>query len=574
LNRQYFISKDTTQYYNQNGNTSTWSNNHRFNFRFNYQIDTNNTFLVKPVLSLQSTNNDISSLSTTIIDINPPLNQSNNQYTTGYSGYNLSNELLYKHRFGIIGRTFSIDITTGLNDKTGSSNLVTLNSYDRENVITFDTLNQKSETPVKGYSLAANIAYTEPIHENGQLMVSYNANYNTSNVNKRTDDYDPLTLIYDKMDTLLSNKYDNFYFYQKTGLGYRLKNDAISLTASLDYQRAELNGDQTFPYQQKLNYTFYNFLPGLRLNYKIDQQKSFNLNVRTNTSAPSIQQLQNVVDNSNQLQLSVGNPELKQQLTYSFNGRYNSFSSDFNHVFFSFLALNFRPDYIGNSTLIANKDTVIQSNLLLPSGGQLTKPVNLDGYWSAVCMANYGFPFELIQSKLNINVGGNYTKTPSLVNGKNNFSNAYNLSAMFMIASNISENLDFTISSRANWNRTVNSINTSTNYNYNNFITSVNLKWVFWEGIFVQGDMRNQFYTGIAPTNGNYTLINFSIGKKLLNNDNGELKLSLFDILKENKSNQTNVTDYYTENVYNTVLQRYIMLTFTYNLRNFAMGKN
>jgi vacuolar-type H+-ATPase subunit D/Vma8 len=59
-------------------------------------------------------------------------------------------------------------------------------------------------------------------------------------------------------------------------------------------------------------------------------------------------------------------------------------------------------------------------------------------------------------------------------------------------------------------------------------------------------------------------------GKKILKDQKGELKLSVFDLLKQNRSINRNVTGEYIEDVQNQVLQQYFMLTFTYNLRNFG----
>ena len=49
-----------------------------------------------------------------------------------------------------------------------------------------------------------------------------------------------------------------------------------------------------------------------------------------------------------------------------------------------------------------------------------------------------------------------------------------------------------------------------------------------------------------------------------------EIKLTCYDVLKQNKSITTSVTDYYKEYVQNDVLKQYITLSFTYNLRNFG----
>jgi vacuolar-type H+-ATPase subunit D/Vma8 len=61
-----------------------------------------------------------------------------------------------------------------------------------------------------------------------------------------------------------------------------------------------------------------------------------------------------------------------------------------------------------------------------------------------------------------------------------------------------------------------------------------------------------------------------SAGKKILKDQKGELKLSVFDLLKQNRSITREVTSEYIQDVQNQVLQQYFMLTFTYNLRNFG----
>jgi hypothetical protein len=92
-------------------------------------------------------------------------------------------------------------------------------------------------------------------------------------------------------------------------------------------------------------------------------------------------------------------------------------------------------------------------------------------------------------------------------------------------------------------------------------------------GWFFQNDLTNQLYSGLsAGYNQNYFLWNMSVGKKFLPGQKGELKLSVFDLLKQNRSISRNVTETYIEDIQNQVLQQYFMLTFTYNLRNFGVA--
>jgi hypothetical protein len=50
----------------------------------------------------------------------------------------------------------------------------------------------------------------------------------------------------------------------------------------------------------------------------------------------------------------------------------------------------------------------------------------------------------------------------------------------------------------------------------------------------------------------------------------GELKVSVFDLLRQNRAITRNVTELYIEDTQNRVLQQYFLLQFTYNLRNFG----
>ncbi|MFN2440893.1 MAG: outer membrane beta-barrel protein, partial [Chitinophagaceae bacterium] len=109
------------------------------------------------------------------------------------------------------------------------------------------------------------------------------------------------------------------------------------------------------------------------------------------------------------------------------------------------------------------------------------------------------------------------------------------------------------------------------NNDYYSQVASLQLNLLSKTGWFFQNDLNNQRYTGLTEGfNQNYFLWNMSIGKKLLKDRKGELKLSVFDLLKQNESITRNVTETYIQDIRNEVLTQYFMLTFTYNLRNFG----
>jgi hypothetical protein len=139
-----------------------------------------------------------------------------------------------------------------------------------------------------------------------------------------------------------------------------------------------------------------------------------------------------------------------------------------------------------------------------------------------------------------------------------------------VISSNISENLDFTLSYSPNYNIVKNSVQAALNSNYFSNSASMKFNWIFWKGFELNNAITLQKYSGLgAAYDKAYTLWNAGIGKKFFKKQNGEVQLSAFDLLGQNNSISRNVTGTYVEDSRTNVLRRYFMLTFTYNLRNY-----
>ena len=215
---------------------------------------------------------------------------------------------------------------------------------------------------------------------------------------------------------------------------------------------------------------------------------------------------------------------------------------------------------------------MLAPGIILKKGAQLINPVNLDHSWNVRSMFVYGFPIHFISSNLNLNTGFNYSYSPGNINDKINISNSYTISQGITLSSNISQNIDFTLSYNGNYNIVKNTLQPSLNNNYFSHTANFNFNWIFLKGFFFQSDLTNQLYNGSNSTyNQDYFLWNAALGKKLFKNQQGEIKLSVFDLLNQNTSISHNVTETYIEDTRSNVLQRYFMLTFTYNLKMFNM---
>ncbi len=567
IDRDYISSDYIGQKYNQLTNTHSENYNHRLNFQIKYSIDSSNSMIWKPSMIFQGYDAD-GTIRAANYMLSDTLSSTSNKTLAENNAINLNSDLLYRLKLNKPGRTFSVNLITNYSDRKGTGDLFTLNGSLANNVFTIDTINQNSSLKTDGYTLGTNIMYTEPIDSISQLQISYNANYQNNYSDKLAYDWDLITLDYSVIDSLLSNRFDNDYLTQRAGIGYTMRNEAMNFDLTLNYQRADLKSKQEFPILLDQNYSFDNILPSFRFQYKFSKNTNLRMRYRSSTQAPSMTQLQNVVDNSNSLQLSAGNPNLKQQLNHSLFSRFLTLSEDLSNMFMAFINFNFRNDYITNSTFIASTDTIVENGILLPAGGQLTKPMNIDGYFNARTFINFGRPVPFLGSNFNIGINASYTRNPTLLNFKENISDAYGFGGRIALNSNISEYVDFSIAFRANKNITKNSLSSSSDNEYMSYNADLTFNWIFWEDFFITTEFNGQYYSGLyVDKDNNYNLLNIGIGKKFLANNRGEIRLTAYDLLNQNKSVETNLYDYYNEYVRNDVLKQYVLLTFSYFLR-------
>ncbi|MFI5253749.1 MAG: outer membrane beta-barrel protein, partial [Bacteroidota bacterium] len=568
LTRQNYGTPDSSTAYNENTDSDTRNYNHRIDSRFEYTADSSNSVIEQPRLYFQNNHStsDLSGL--TSLASSAPINQTqtDNQSTT--NGYNLTNHLVYRHKFDTPGRTVSIDFGSGLNRKQGTTLQQSYSAYYRDTSAVKDTTNQQTPILTDGYTLSSRLAYTEPLASSSQLQFTYNPSYTMSEADNRKYKFNLLTQGYTDEVNYLSNTYKNAYTTNNGGIAYRFRATGFNFMAGASYQIASLRGEQDFPFSNMLNKSFANVLPNAMLTYNFADHSNLRIFYRTSTSPPQISQLQNVVDNSNPLLLSTGNPDLKQSFSQSFITRISSTNPGDFRSWFLFLTLNYTGNYIANSTLTASNDTVLARGIRLNRGTQLTMPVNLDGYWNARTFLTYSLPAAIFSSNLNLNTELTYTRTPGMINSDLNLTNTYVISEGGVLSSNISQDVDFTLSYTGNYNISRNSAATGQDNHYFNHTAAAKFNLIFWNGIVFRNELTNILYSGLSGGyNQNYVLWNIALGKKFLDNQRGEVRVAVNDLLKQNQSVNRTITETYVEDTQSEVLSRYVLLTFTYTVR-------
>jgi hypothetical protein len=446
-----------------------------------------------------------------------------------------------------------------------------ISEYYQGPVLTEDLIDQQSSSKTRSTGVSTNLNYTEPITQKSMLQLSYNFSFSDNESNRLTNSWDIESLAYTIFENDLSSELTNGYLTNRAGLSYMLRDEKYNLQAEVSFQNASLSAEQITPYFVDLSRNFQSILPSFRFTYNFSRTTNMRVFYRTFTNAPSVNQLQDVVDNTNPLLLTTGNPNLKQSYSHFGNIRFSLAEPAKSRTMMLFFFGNLTNDFVATSTFIAQRDTVLPNGIELPRGGQFSQPVNLSGYGNIRSMFTYGFMFTPLKTNVNFTSGVGYTRSPGLVNGQKNIANTLNLSGGLVLSSNISQNIDFTLSYNANYNLVENTLRPQLDNNYFFHLTGVRFNWIFLKNWVLRNDVNNLLYAGLGEDfNENYWLWNVNLGRKFLANNRGELTLGVYDLLDQNKSVSRNVTSNYVEDVRSNVLNRFFMLTFTYNIRNFG----
>jgi hypothetical protein len=578
--RQYFIDESDRQYYQEDSESSSRNSNHRLNMRMTWDIDNKNSLILLPKVTVQSNTADSYMNALNLLENNHLLSMSEIGYDSDLSGYNYSSSLIYRHRFEKTGRTISTNVSANFNDNQSLYYLDALSDYfagegdeEQGEQALSDFLRQKSDSKTINRNLSSNITYTEPLGETGLLQAGYNISLMHNENDRVTNSWDPDAESYLDFEPGLSNMLTSTYLTHRGSLGYRLSREKYNLTLEMAYQYALLSGTQELPNDFNLpKREFQNFLPRVMLTYNIERGKSLRFVYRTSTNPPSVTQLQESVDNSNPMLLSSGNPNLDHSYSHFFMARYKTTNIERSTNFFAAVFGNISGDYIGNSTIIARADTTLSDGYVLKKGSQFSQPVNLDGFKNIRSHVSYGFPLRYLKSNFNLTSGLAWVRQPGLINDRINIANTYTTSGGFILSSNISPNIDFSASFNAGYNMVENTLQPHLDNNYFSQKSGTRLSFIFLDNWVFRSDVSHLMYRGLGDDfNQDYLLWNMNFGRKLFNKNLGEITLSVFDLLDQNKNIIRNVSDLYVEDLRTNQLSRFFMLTFTYNLRNFRV---
>jgi len=571
--RQSFFPEDSVANQSDLIASRSINQNHRFNMRLEYALDTMTSILYIPSLTLQhSETSTIDSTNTQAVK-DPYNYKAIDGYTSNSSlrdGLNFNNNLLFRKRFKTPGRTITLGWNNSISNSNGNgTNFSPLSFYNPDGSLDSVLLQDlQSSQKTKANNNVWSVSYTEPIGA-GKLLefnYAYTHNYNTSD--RKAFNYDSTTNAYDKINAPQTNYFENGFYANRVGANFRVAKQKYNfqLGAGLQFSELSIRTKQASTGKDTtLKYSFVNIIPTFSFNYSFSRTQNLRISYRGHTNQPNITQLQNVADVTNPLQIKLGNPNLKEEFENNINIRYNSF----NPSTFHFLSANVILDNTSND--------IVNSIDSFGHGIQVIQPVNMNGTFSGSSFITLGFPLKgkMKGSNLNFNNSVSYSRTPSMLYQQKNISNAWTVTQTAGINLVFNDKLNLGLNGSVSYNNVTYTVQQNLNNHYFSQTYSVDISYTIIKDWILYTDYNQYIITGRSDGfNQTVPLWNASIARQIFKKRNGEIRFSVNDILNQNKSITRTVGDNYILDSRSNVLKRYFMLTFTFNLNRAGINNN
>lgn len=575
---------DSSNITNRRSSSVSTFGNHRVNMQLVWRIDSMNTLRVIPNLTFTHNNATSLSDSRTASNRGTPLNTSLTNYDSDGNGVSGTNTVLWTHKFARRGRTFSANLNTTLNAQNTEGFNRSRNEYFQSVATPISgsltgggastplnltgvgglfapVINQQNQQRTDAMTNNLTLSYTEPLSLAKTLEFRYALNTNDNTSDRQVYDFDEQSGRYGLINNRLTNRFDNVFRTQRGGMSLQTRRLNFNYSLGFDVQDATLRSNNR-TIDTELSRRYLNLLPNALFSYNVSRNQRLMVNYRSRINPPSVNQLQPVLNNTNPLNIQTGNPDLKPEFTNSLNLNYNNF----NPTSFKSLFASINVNQVNRR--IVNETTYNRA------GGQVTKPVNANGYYFINGFMSVGRSLTWSGQRVNLNwtTNSSFTNNISFVNAQLN--KGRNLSAGQGLSVNTfwKEKLDVNLGGNVTYQSASYSLQPQQNSSF--LFSSINFR-LFYQlpGRFTAtSDFSYNANSGrAAGYNQRFALWNVGVARQLFKQKQGELRLSVYDLLNQNRSIVRNVTDTYIEDVQSIVLRRYVMLTFTYNVRKFGM---
>jgi hypothetical protein len=539
---------------------------HRFNGRLDWQLDSLTSLRLTPNLSWQTTGytSELASRSVLpgISGRNPQLlNTGETQYGSTGNGQTVYNNLLLMRKFRREGRSLSANLNTVLNN--GSTNALnqSVNSlYDstgaNPNEIRLDQRNNQGTYALQN---TLTVSYTEPLSLTRKLEFRYAYANSRNRAERDVADFNEASGLYDRPNSGLSNRFGSVFATHQAGATLQTRRLRYTYALGFDVQQAELRVENR-SVDTSLSRRYLNVLPSALFTYTFSGNRNLRLQYRTRLTAPSITQLQPVIDNTNPLNVRMGNPTLRPEYYNNVTLTFNSSRSQGSKSLFLFASLNQSNNRIATTTSVSS------------AGVQTTQPINAGGYWSANGVLSLSRKLQPLKMSMTLTTNAGFSRAVSFVNEQSNVSHNRSIGQGLRLQSNFNGKLEYGLSGNLTYQTATYSLLPRQNTSYLINYATADIHWQLPFRFVLTSDLTYTATSGqSAGYNQQFALWNVALAKQFFKGNTGEVRIQAFDLLNQNRSLVRNTTDTYLEDVQSRVLRQYVLVSFVYNLRKFGV---
>ncbi len=537
--------------FNQTSNQTIINDNHKTNLTIDHKIDSVNSVKFNANLLYNLSDQRLASIGQTWNVGNTAVQNESNQNTTSKgTGITLNSNLLFRHRFAKKGRTISTNFVFGYSENKTNGTIQSTNYYYGAQTTT-SYVNQRNAQTTTSPNYGVTFNYTEPLGGRKYLELTYSYNADVNKVDRSVYDIKNEQEVFSDS---LSNKYNSNYQYNRPGINFRLNREKYNFSVGTAYQNTQLNGKLILK-NTTINRTFEAVLPSAFFNYDYSTFKHLRLEYTTSMQEPTIQQLQPIVNNTDQLNQSVGNPELRPSYVHQLRSNFVLFNpTSFMNVF---ALVN------GNYTTNA----IVSSQTVNEQFVRTTKPVNVAYSASLNTNVNLGIPIKPINSRFNFGPRYSITNGINLTNGIENTVTQQTLAGSIRYNYSLNDILIVDLGATLSKQLTEYSFNSSQNQSYFNKTYTAEVNINFLKNYAFNTEMNYFVYTSqTTDFSQAIPLWNVSLSRYVLKNKVGEIKVGVNNLLNRSQSaSQTASTNYLQQQTTNN-LGRFFMVSFTYAL--------
>lgn len=574
--KERFLGGDESDYEESLNQSIRKRHDVRADLRLEWRIDTMTTLIFRPNVSYSQTDAWSSAATQTFNNEYSLIKDRTSSSSSKSNNLSLRGNLQFFRKLNNKGRNFSIFANFGYSegdtDRNGYTNSI-ISYYDENGEWTEDetiTTDRQTARTSDNLNYRLSASYTEPIFKNHFLQLRYNFNHRNSlsqsliydNLEER-EEYKGLYV--DSLSNRVENQYDT-HTAEVSIRGIRPKmmyNAGVAITPQSSRSETTIGPNADEP-ERKQNVV--NFAPSVMFRYTFSKQHVLMLRYNGRSSAPNIQDLQYIIDQTDPFDIQLGNPNLKPSFENNLRVSYN------NYIPATMRSYSANLFYSNTINSVANRTSYDRETTK-----KVSEKVNINGNWNMRGNFSFNTPFKNKKYTLSSNTSTTFSNSRSYDNnniGKDDdttqaeLSNTRNLRLNERLRGNYrTDKFDVSLTAALNYNLTRN--NKQSNGNRETFDytfggnTNVNLPWQLYASTDVNYRIK-QGYSG--EFNNNEVIWNAQLSKNFLKNNSATLRFKIYDILRQQSNLSRSISAReMTDTEYNT-LGSYFMVHFVYRL--------